>query len=629
MLRQIAAAAAVVACLAPAAPAWGRWLEPVDLAAPINVGDHNGAAPSLAEVGGRATIAWSEDATAAGAGNASMIHVAALDSEGTKWEHLDELGEHAISRLATANSDNPDLTDGGGGEPWVAWAENFNGPTDKQIRVARPTGVGAQWTRVGDANRPINHERLGPSIADNPSIAASGGERYVAFDEFDRGTGSLFVPDSEPGRVWVMRWSGDEWKTVGGGSASALPTDSARPDLALVDGVPWVAYIQSVVTGDGLALQIRVARVDGSAWTQVGGVVAERALSAGGLSVPNFAVVGGRPVVAFGSPSGTSVYGLDAAGTGWQLLGGGSPPGAGGSDPSIADVGGVLWVAWRGQNEGRAARLVDGAWVASGGPIIGVHGSAFGQGPVLAEVGGLPWAAFSNDDGKTPAPPGGRGCCERIRVTRLTPDWSDDATSYPAATAAALLLSVDTFGLHYDLGVRTAAVGGPPLWTSFAPTNPLLAVVELHGLAPATIYEYLPFAYAGTPSPVFGPGGRFVTPPADVQQPPVQPAAARPVAAAAAAPAKLVLAVLSHPSSVRRGHTVRVVSLGTDAGTAELTVQRKGGKVVKRVSRSVAAGRWGIRWATGNTPRGSYRLTISLRTADGRVSTDRATVRVT
>jgi hypothetical protein len=99
------------------------------------------------------------------------------------------------------------------------------------------------------------------------------------------------------------------------------------------------------------------------------------------------------------------------------------------------------------------------------------------------------------------------------------------------------------------------------------------------------------------------------------------------VSAAAPKPAKPLVAVLSRPSSVRRGRTVRLLMLSSEGGTAQLTVRRNG-KVIRRVTRQTRAGRWRIVWSPGQARAGTYRLTVRLQTADGRAASDTTGVRL-
>jgi hypothetical protein len=617
-----AGAAATLVLLVLAAPsAYADWREPFQSPAPINAdATRNAAASSLAGVGGSPVLAWAEDTTQPGAGNASAIHVARLTADGTAWRRLPGSEVNPISRVATASSYDPSVADVGGA-PWVAWTENHDGPTDSQIRVARPASPGQGWVRVADSDRPINARRDGASIADFPTIADAGGRPYVAFEELDPGNGSIQRPGYDPGKIWVMRLSADasHWEVVGGGPANADPTlDSARPRLTVINGRPWVTYFQVAFVDSAPVLQVRVTRLNdaGTGWTQLPPV------AQGGFEdfePPVIAGVGGVPMVALAQRRRVRVLRPDA--TGWSAVGGGPVTDVDADSPGLADLGGVPWALYRQGGQARVARFADGAWIESGGPITGPRNGGIGT-PHLAAAGGLPWVAYSSSDGTVAGTTTQPGCCDQLRVARLVPDWGE-STSYSAATTAALLLSVDTFGLKYPLGIEYGPDGGARQEATLtAPNAQNLVLHPLRGLSPFSRYTYRPFATAGTPTRSFGPSGTFVTTPAEPPLP-APPA----LAPTRVDPGRLVLAILESPARVRRGRAVRLRMLSTDAGTARLTV-RRGDRVLTRVMRSVPGGRFTMTWRPRFPATGRLRLTVTLTTADGRVATDTQTVRV-
>jgi hypothetical protein len=466
-------------------------------------------------------------------------------------------------------------------------------------------------------------------------LADAGGRPYVAFYELDPGSGSLFPGNeaSNPAQIWVMRLSADRahWETVGGGPVN-LPAqagdppvrkDAVFPDLAIVDGRPWVVYFQVVMRSSGPVTQVQVARLNdaGTGWQQVGAPLAEGEF--GAVSFPVIAAVGGVPMVAFSQPEGggrpLSVYRLDAAGGSWQRMGGTPAIEDGGVEkPSLADVGGNPWVAARGNNGGVVARFAGGTWSPAGGTITGLHDNGLSDGPHLAAVGGLPWVAFGEGDGQSQGSP---GCCNQVRVTRLAPDFGA-SSFYPAATTAALLLSVQTWGLPYSIGVLYGPAGTEPLAQPLAAPAGSELIAGLRGLTPGTLYTYAPYAFAGTQQRLVGAGGRFVTPPAsDSPIPQPSPPVATPPRAT------LLLAILRAPSSFSRRRSLRLVVVSTEGGVAQLTVKR-GKRVVKRISRTVPAGRWSLTWKPRGLKLAKYRLTVRLRAADGSVRRDAFSLRL-
>jgi hypothetical protein len=641
IIKAATAAIALTAC--SAAPAAAELREPVGGASPINLEQRQATGVSLTAVAGVPHVAWAEDTTQPGQGNNNAIRVARLAADGTKWTTI--ASDSPITRRATASTSFPSLADIGG-VPWVAWSENLD--TSKEIRVARLSGSGSEWIRVVDTDHPINHLRTDPGgTADNPVIAGSGGRPYVAFWEVDPGRGSLFFPDSDPAKVWVMRLSADgtAWEPVGGGPVNQDATrDAAMPSLAIVDGRPWVSYFQIAPVDGGVTLQVRVARLadDGAGWTQIGGPVVDT--PPGEVEPPVIAAVGGVGTVAFTrnlsqSVSRVYVFRPAAGETSWQPVGDGPVTSSDGkaSSASLTAIGDTPWVSWiqppppnggpgGGARQIRVARLVGAAWQQAGPGYAAAGSGGVNDRIQIASVNGFPWVGFSQDDGTVPGGPGTSGCCAQVRVARLEPEFGAP-TAFPASSAAALLVKTETYGLPYPIRFEYNAVGSDATSAAAAgiTADGAFALAEARPLSPATFYRFGPVATAGTPAPlVRGDRGQFVTPPSSPTGP---TGPAGPAGPAATTP--LLVAIVRAPARVRRGQTVRLRVLSTVAGTAELTV-RRAGLVRDRLTSPVAAGVQTLRWATPRslTFTRRYRLRVEVRTDEGQVATDAVTVRV-
>lgn len=131
---------------------------------------------------------------------------------------------------------------------------------------------------------------------------------------------------------------------------------------------------------------------------------------------PSLTSVAGVPYVAWREVAGTVgqiwVAKLNATGTAWERVGGASPLNIdntkNAAEPSIADIAGVPWVAWRetdgiqGNPEVRVARLAtDGTWqqVGTGPSPINVNPSGSASVPVIVAVGGVPYVAWGETAG--------------------------------------------------------------------------------------------------------------------------------------------------------------------------------------------------------------------------------------
>ena len=206
------------------------------------------------------------------------------------------------------------------GVPYVAWTENDG--MNLEVRVARLGADGTTWERVADSPSPINQSAT--ANADTRlDIADVGGIPYVTWAERD-GTNDEI-------RVARLNAAGTAWEKVGQTTnpASPLnldPNQSARsPSLTSVNGVPYVAWSEA----DAAGYDIRVARLNaaGTGWGFVtGGSSPVNQSATGSAFDPDLTTVGGVPHVAWresegGDPAQIRVARLNAAGTAWEKVG--------------------------------------------------------------------------------------------------------------------------------------------------------------------------------------------------------------------------------------------------------------------------------------------------------------------
>src|SRR4051794_8185705 len=171
--------------------------------------------------------------------------------------------------------------------------------------------------------------------------------------------------------------AGANWTEPSGGSLNADATRAAdSTSTATVGGVPYVAWEED----GGTQYQIRVKRLEGSAWMPVGGSLN---VSTGRAAYyPSITSVGGVPYVAWGESDGSRsqirVKRLESGS--WTAVGGALnvDPLRDAQSASIADVGGVPYVAWY-EFDGthdliRVGRLDGCSWVAVGAALNGSTG---------------------------------------------------------------------------------------------------------------------------------------------------------------------------------------------------------------------------------------------------------------
>ncbi len=167
------------------------------------------------------------------------------------------------------------------------------------------------WAAVGRAINAVADQNTN----DSPALVMDGsGKPLVAFSE----------SDGSHNNVYVQRWTGSSWQSVGIGVNAVLGQDASHPALALDgSGNPVVAFREY----DGTHRNIYVQRWTGSTWQPVGGAVN----AVPGQDVPEqepaqaLALDGsGNPVVAFSESNGShnNLYVQRWTGSAWQSVGG-------------------------------------------------------------------------------------------------------------------------------------------------------------------------------------------------------------------------------------------------------------------------------------------------------------------
>jgi Bacterial Ig domain len=225
-----------------------------------------------------------------------------------------------------------------------------------------------------------------------PSIADVGGVPYVAWGE----------PNATAEQVLVKRFDGTSWVAVGG-SLNFDPTKAAdRPRITTVGGVPYVAWEET----NGTAVQVRAARFDGTSWVAVGGSLnVDPTRDANFQSIAN---VGGVPYVAWREFDGTveQVRVKRFDGASWVAVGGSlnfDPTKTEGDGPNIANVGGAPYVTWRETNgtayQVRVKRFDGASWVAVGGSLNFDPAKDAQLSPSIAGVGGVPYVTWGESNG--------------------------------------------------------------------------------------------------------------------------------------------------------------------------------------------------------------------------------------
>jgi hypothetical protein len=266
------------------------------------------------------------------------------------WEEVG-LGSASDGGISDNSGDSlsPSAAVAPDGTLYVAWYDTSGGDEEIYVRCCNETG----WTVVGAGSA------SGGGISNNsgdsvfPSLAiAPNGTPYVAWQDDSSGGGEIYV----------RRWNGSRWAEVGSSSASGGGISnnsgwSANPSLAIApNGTPYIAW-EDETSGD---YEIYVRRWNGSEWESVGAVSA----SGGGISVnngmslsPSMAIApDSTPYVAWYdySEGNPEVYVRRWNGDDWEEVGAGSASGGGISNnsglsqyPSLVFASdGTAYVAW-------------------------------------------------------------------------------------------------------------------------------------------------------------------------------------------------------------------------------------------------------------------------------------------
>jgi Bacterial Ig domain len=235
-------------------------------------------------------------------------------------------------------------------------------------------------------------------IAGEPCLVTdSGGHPVVAWDESD-GTSN---------NVYVKRWTGTTWESVGNGLDVNTNKDASQPSMVLdSNSNPVVVWTES----DGTSNNIYVKRWTGTAWILVG---------SGFLDVntnqfarlPSLALdSSGNPVVAWTERDGTftNIYLKRWTGTAWILVGNGLLNlinNQSFSDASLAlDSSGNPVVAWS-ENDGTSINVYvkrwnGTAWVFVGNGFLDVSTNTTAYQPSLVlDSSGNPVVSWSEFDG--------------------------------------------------------------------------------------------------------------------------------------------------------------------------------------------------------------------------------------
>jgi hypothetical protein len=543
VVAALSTAATLLALALPTLASAG-WHEPVGGIRPISDIGFN---QSIASIGGVPYVTWAEVH-----GNAAEVFVARLSDDGTSWVKVGGI----VNENPAHSAIDPTIASIGG-VPWVAWTESPGGSGDaSEIRVAHLDTTGTAWVEpwrgVSDTNGGINEDPSEDASA--PQLTAVGGVPYVAWEEPLTAypyTSIVRVArldtSTQPEATWEEPWVG-----VSATSGGLATDDSFVPSIAAINGVPYVAFLESTPQGGSnppSTVQLRVARLNVNTWEQpwtgvgtyYGGINQSQAQSASSVAPydpwnrPSLTSINNIAYVAWVESDGTNsdarVARLDTStfpAPTWKQVAAAASPTDGGINESpnvnahYVSLTGVNagqfgvqtpYIAWQESEDTTVSKSVvrvarfnattsgwEQAWP-SVSPTVGAidpDTTTSQMGPVIAAVNGVPFVA-SEDSG--------------VRVTRLEPELTA-ATAAPTTTSATLTVHAHTYGIPYPIGFQygNALQDSSATTVAAAGSENVTITTQISGLTPSTTVQFQPFAIAGTPFPLsLGTTGSFTT----------------------------------------------------------------------------------------------------------------------
>jgi hypothetical protein len=192
------------------------------------------------------------------------------------------------------------------GNPVVAWREIVNNDTgESDIYVKQWDGKA--WQQLGAA--------LEPNASDSalyPDIALSKANTiFVAFQDY---------PEASSSQLYVRRWNGSSWETLGEVLNIDTLVDAERPSIVVNDeGNPIVAWTE--YDAPHSSTNVYVKQWTGTAWTQLGNAVDDAILLS--VDTPMLAVRGSTLMVAYAEQdvSSKNIYVAEFKAGDWVKLG--------------------------------------------------------------------------------------------------------------------------------------------------------------------------------------------------------------------------------------------------------------------------------------------------------------------
>ncbi len=338
--------------------------------------------PSVAVVGGTPWISWYKTNN-----SSAGTLIWAKSWNGSVWQGgAIGLGGTDASRIFQGRSELTDI----GGAPHIVFLENDKSFFPQKTLAYVKYWNGTTWTLKGGG--PLNANASANTTATSISIASDGQNPYVAWTEYTSTYPSSGVVQT-PGQVYVARWNGSQWVSVG--NAINISADNTADDVAIAyfNAQPYVAWTERTTGGNN---QLFVKTFNGTSWVLVGAGTLNKDTNTGWSYRPSLVAdnsgdalyVGWVEQQALGARSQAYVSKFSAGV--WTPLGGSlnADPILGSAQRiSLAVTGGQPAAGWGEVNAGAARQIFvkkwnGSSWAALGGASKQVSCDVNGDGTV-------------------------------------------------------------------------------------------------------------------------------------------------------------------------------------------------------------------------------------------------------
>jgi hypothetical protein len=311
-------------------------------------------------------------------------HVAYIENGNVfvkRWNGASWVQDGASRLNATAGASQWVDTTTDGTNVIVAWTETVAGFDNLFVKRWN----GASWTALG-ASLNISTSRT----AYQPSVAVVNGTLSITWNE----------DTASDVDVYVKQWNGASWVSVGG---VVEPTSTSYVWESSITGDASNLYV-ALTVWDGTNYDVWVRRWTGAAWATVGGTSINAVATANAWHLE--AIMQGTSLVVAWAEENNSfcscrIYVKQWTGAAWTQLGSFANHGGNAISYRHDMIPGVSgpWIAYRSNTSPNTIRLANwtgSAWRPYGGSINQRHRAA--SHPSVVLVSGTPWVAFGEED---------------------------------------------------------------------------------------------------------------------------------------------------------------------------------------------------------------------------------------